>query len=189
VEVLPNRRTVKTIGIGIGIALALSLPISAHAQGTMFPDAAPAEPHAAQPNTTATAQPDATATATASTPVPTTTAPVVVVTPPSPRAVAPQGQWVYTETYGYIWVPQGTTTVIVQEQPYAYLYTPVYGWTWYGSPWGPGAFYVGPWVHHGYMPARVWHRGSWFAPHVVVRTRVVGPGVYRGAPRYHHGRR
>ena len=101
------------------------------------------------------------------------------VAPPVP-AVPQQGQWVYTETYGWIWVPEGSTTVLVQEQPYVYLYTPTYGWTWYGSPWGPGRYYVGPWVHHAWGPPRVWHRGGLYAPHVVVHPRIVGaPRVYR----------
>ncbi len=94
-----------------------------------------------------------------------------------------------TDTYGWIWVPGGTTSVIVQEQPYVYLYTPTYGWSWYGSPWGPGAYYVGPWVHRGWGPARVWHRGGWYAPHVVARPRYAAPPrVYR-APPAHRGHR
>jgi hypothetical protein len=171
---------------------------AAPAQATPAPaQAAPAPAQAARPAPAAstqpapsaqpapTAQPETTTTTITTEGSPTiqeNQAPVFVA-PPVP-AVSPQGQWVYTETYGWIWVPEGTTSVIVHEQPYVYLYTPAYGWTWYGSPWGRGVFYVGPWVHHGYGAPRVWHRGGWYAPHVVVRPRVVAPSVVHrgGAP-------
>lgn len=97
-------------------------------------------------------------------------------TPPAPPAPAspapaPRGHWVYTSEYGWIWVPDGTTTVAVDDVPYVYLYTPAYGWTWYISPWGWGPYYVGDWVWHAWHP-HVWH--GWVAsPHVVVR---LGPG-------------
>ena len=178
---------VKRLCTAFAFVLASGAPLSALAQGTMLPEPAPAESATpAQADTAATAQPEASATpapTTATTPAP-APVPTVVVAPPTP-VVPAEGQWVYTDTYGWIWVPRGATSVIVQEQPYVYLYTPVYGWTWYGSPWGPGAYYVGPWVHHGYAPARVWHRSSWYAPHVVARPRVVatphrGSGSHRG---------
>jgi hypothetical protein len=173
---------VKRLRFGLAFALTLTVPFSALAQGTMFPAPAPADSAAAQP------EPSVEATAPTPAPVQTAAPPVVVVAPPVP-AVPPQGQWVYTETYGWIWVPQGTTSVVVQERPYVYLYTPVYGWTWYGSPWGPGAYYAGPWVHHGFGPARVWHRGDWYAPRVVVRSRVAAPAYRGGRGGSHRGRR
>ena len=73
--------------------------------------------------------------------------------------------------YGWIWVPGGARTEEVDGVPYAYLYTPSYGWTWYLSPWGFGAYFEGPWIYH---PWRPWGwRGVWVAPpHVVVR---IGP--------------
>jgi hypothetical protein len=156
----------------------------------MMPDPAPAaaEPATTQPATTqpaTTTQPVTTITTaqpvTTAAPLPPPTPPVVVA-PPTPAVPAQKGQWVDTDTYGWIWVPEGSTSVIVQEQPYVYLYTPVYGWTWYRSPWGPGAYYAGPWVYRGYAPARVWHRGGWYAPHVVVRSRF-GTPVYRSGVR------
>jgi hypothetical protein len=191
--------------VAVAFAVALA-PTAARAQGTMnaerppatqwtteepapgvepvTPSTSDAQPPAKAPTTTAT--PDAAAAT--SSPAPPSAAPPspappapVVAAPPVP-AVQTEGQWVYTDTYGWIWVPQGSSAVVVQERPYVYLYTPVYGWTWYGSPWGYGGYRAGPWVHAGWGPARVWHRGGWYAPppRVVARPRVVAPPVYRG---------
>jgi hypothetical protein len=185
----------------VAVALAIVVaPCSAWAQGTMNAERPPAtqwtteepapgvepvtpsssavQPSAEAPTTTATPDP---ATASSAAPISPAPPPPVVAPPPVP-AVQTEGQWVYTETYGWIWVPQGSSAVIVQERPYVYLYTPVYGWTWYGSPWGYGGYYAGPWVHAAWGPMRVWHRGGWYAPppRVVARPRVVAPPVYRG---------
>jgi hypothetical protein len=92
----------------------------------------------------------------------------------APLTPAPRGAWVYTSEYGWIWVPDGATTVDVDDVPYVYLYTPAYGWTWYVSPWGWGPYYVGDWVWHPWHP-HVWH-GWVAAPHVVVR---LGPPAWR----------
>lgn len=80
----------------------------------------------------------------------------------------PTGQWVYTADRGWLWVPAGTTTTAVEGVPYAYMYTPAFGWTWYISPWGWGPYRYGGWVAHPWHPAG-W-RGGWVAhPHVVHR--------------------
>jgi hypothetical protein len=50
---------------------------------------------------------------------------------------------VYQGEYGWIWIPAAATTYSIGTAPYAYLYTPIYGWTWYLSPWGAGAYHVG----------------------------------------------
>jgi hypothetical protein len=51
--------------------------------------------------------------------------------------------------------------------PYAYLYTPAYGWTWYVSPWGWGPYRYGFWVRHPWHPVGL--HGYWVArPRVVV---------------------
>jgi hypothetical protein len=126
-------------------------------------------------------------------PPPAATAP----TPSAPLPVAPpappvQGQWINTQEYGWVWIPAGTTTYVISGVPSAYLYTPVYGWTWYASPWGWGPFVRSAWFGR---PApfgfRVWLRGpygwGWHAgPRVVW-------GSYYGHPRAwgggwgHHG--
>jgi hypothetical protein len=71
----------------------------------------------------------------------------------------PQGQWVYASSRGWIWVPAGTATTDVDGVPYAYLYMPVHGWTWYISPWGSGPYHGGDWVTHPWLPSG-W-RGAW----------------------------
>jgi hypothetical protein len=80
----------------------------------------------------------------------------------------PTGSWIYAADRGWVWVPAGTATTGVDGVPYAYLYTPAYGWTWYVSPWGWGRYAYGPWVAHPWHP--VGWRGGWVArPHVIVR--------------------
>jgi len=87
----------------------------------------------------------------------------------------PNGQWVYTSTYGWIWVPSGSTATASEGNPYVYLYTPSYGWTWYISPWGWGPYHYGGWVRHPWAP-RAW-RGGWVAhPRVIVH---LGGGRHR----------
>jgi hypothetical protein len=84
----------------------------------------------------------------------------------------PQGQWVNTAEYGWIWIPAGATPYAVAGVPYVYLYTPTYGWTWYASPWGWGPYAYGPWVSRPWpFGFRVWHHGprgwGWHVgPHV-----------------------
>lgn len=115
----------------------------------------------------------------------------VVVPQPAP----PQGQWVNTAEYGWVWVPAGATPVAIGGVPVVYLYTPAYGWTWYASPWGWGPFAVGAWVAR---PApfgfRVWHHGphgwGWHVrPHVRPHVELhIGraPRFYGPPPHYYH---
>jgi hypothetical protein len=86
--------------------------------------------------------------------------------PPPPLTVdVPQGQWVYQADYGWIWIPAAATAYFVGVDPYAYLYTPVYGWTWYLSPWGAGAYRPGPAPSsRGNVSPRAWVGGRWVVP-------------------------
>jgi len=81
--------------------------------------------------------------------------------PPASQWVRPypEGQWVYTADYGWIWVPAGSVTTAVEGVPYAYMYTASFGWTWYLSPWGWGPYHYGGWVLHPHG----WH-GRWGSP-------------------------
>lgn len=108
--------------------------------------------------------------------------PVEEYTPPPPPQVAPTGEWIDTDAYGQIWVPSNTATVIVQQRPYAYFYTPAYGWTWYVSPWGPGIYRRGPWVHAVIAPHVYYHRGWVVYPHARYTYR---PAVVYRAPARH----
>jgi hypothetical protein len=126
-------------------------------------------------------------------PAPPAPAPPPVLQQPTPQQAA-AGQWVNTDN-GWIWVPAGETTYVVQGVPYAYLYTPVYGWTWYASPWGVGPYYYGAWAHrpwpYGY---RAWAYGphGWGWHYGAARAIGGHPGVhygggYRGGPRFGGG--
>jgi len=89
----------------------------------------------------------------------------------------PTGRWVYANGYGWMWVPASAATVDADGVPYAYLYTPRYGWTWYVSPWGVGVYRYGGWVRRPWHPVG-WH-GAWVAhPRVVVRLGGPRPRYY-----------
>jgi len=152
----------KTIA-GVGsLVLALSqVPTTAFAQQTAPPDtqpqpSAPAQPQAAPPQEVAPPEAE---------PAPTPPPPQAVApstTPPSSWVYSyPTGQWVYTSDRGWVWVPAGATTTVVEGVPYAFLYTPIFGWTWYVSPWGWGPYRYGAWVAHPWRP--VGWRGGWTA--------------------------
>lgn len=97
-----------------------------------------------------------------------------VVAPPEARRtrVLPTGQWVLTDEYGWIWVPNGASSTSVEGVPYTYLYTPSFGWTWYVSPWGIGPYHYGVWVVHPWRP--IGWRGGWVAgPRVVMHLHPV----------------
>src|SRR5882724_1245628 len=145
-------------------ALSCGHPSSAAAPPTAIEDPAPPPaPPSTAPLDESAVPP--TVSQPAAAPVSTT----VEVAPPATRWVAsyPTGQWVYTETYGWIWVPANSVSTAEDGVPYVYLYTPRYGWTWYVSPWGEGRYHYGPWVRHPWAPVG-WHHGWVDRPHVVV---------------------
>jgi hypothetical protein len=102
--------------------------------------------------------------------------------PAQPAPPASSGQWVYTQQYGWLWMPYGDQYVSSAEgaYPYEYVYRPTYGWTWLTAPWvwgwGPRIYFSigGPrhyaWFHNHWYP----HRG--FAGHGVIR----GPAFHGG---------
>lgn len=103
-------------------------------------------------------------------------------------AVHPSGQWVYANGYGWMWIPNESHQVIVEETPYVYLYTPAYGWTWYVSPWGPGPYRYGVWVVHPWRPVG-WRYGWVARPRVVVHLHDHGHAHPMRGPRRGRGRR
>ena len=133
---------------------------------------------------------------------PPTSAPTMPAAPPSPppeqenaSVAAPeassQGQWTYTDQYGWIWAPYADSYVYVPKSgavPQMYVYSPSVGWTWVVAPWvwglGPRPYFVfgtsryvwwgrgfGRW--YGFAPRYVtwgprgyWAGGRWTAPRV-----------------------
>lgn len=97
------------------------------------------------------------------------TSPPATTPPPPPAQVRrpsiPDGQWVYTQQYGWIWMPYSDRYAYVPTdgygEPYAYVYYPAYGWTWLGAPWMWG---FGPWPYFGYYgPVRyAWYGHGWW---------------------------
>jgi hypothetical protein len=94
-----------------------------------------------------------------------------------PPTIAPNqtGQWVYTNQYGWVWMPYAQQYVdegtYGASSPYQYVYCVNVGWSWVAAPWlwGWGAYpYFGAWgpSHFG------WYRGLYRAGY--------GWGRYRG---------
>jgi hypothetical protein len=168
----------RTVRLGLIRTAALLVPLTFAPLASAQEQPAPApEPAAQAAPSQDTTQQDATQqTAAAEAPLPPPPEAPQIAT----EAVA-QGQWVATETYGWVWVPAGATTYAVGAEPYAYLYTPVYGWTWYVSPWGRGRFQLGPWVHVRMAAPHVWLHDGWIAPRgipVRVAPRAYAPPAY-----------
>ena len=92
---------------------------------------------------------------------------------------APQGQYVYTQQYGWVYAPYEQNYTYVDPNASAaqmYIYRPSIGWGWYVAPWvlGVGARpYWGAWGPNRYS----WYAHPWF------HTGVYGGGRYYG-PRW-----
>jgi hypothetical protein len=127
--------------------------------------------------------------------------------PPQAQAADTQpdtsGQWVYTQQYGWVWMPYGDDYSYVppggEGEPYEYVYYPDYGWTWIVAPWIWG---FGPWPYFGvFGPAHFgwyghgWWRSPWrwryrpspthrwgFAVHGIRSAPARGAFVVRSAP-------
>lgn len=144
-------------------AVLLLLPVQAWAAdgpaGSMTSPgaaAAPPEPEAAPPPGSQPAQPP---------PAPPSLAPPGAPSQAQPSTSALRGQWVYTQQYGWVWMPYGDAYTSVPPggygQPYQYLYYPAYGWTWVVAPWVWG---FGPWPYFGFFgPSRfAWYGYGWW---------------------------
>ena len=103
---------------------------------------------------------------------------------PPQQQVAPQqqagGQWVYTQQYGWLWMPYGNQYVYTPEDtggaayPSEYVYYPAYGWTWITAPWVWG---WGPQLYFSF--GRPHYFGWYHHPHFIGRG-FVGRGFVRG---------
>ncbi len=100
------------------------------------------------------------------------------------------GQWVYTNQYGWVWMPYGNSYTYVPpggDAPDMYVYYPTIGWCWVVAPWvwgwGPMPFFgvygtarfgwygfgFGRWYgfagpYGGWGGRGVWNNGRWSAP-------------------------
>lgn len=84
-----------------------------------------------------------------------------------PRFASETGEWVYTNDYGWIWIPKDVSVVSANDNPYVYLYTPYFGWSWYVSPWGYGPYSCGDWAFRSAIGLAFWanHRGDSISHH------------------------
>ena len=86
--------------------------------------------------------------------------------PPPPPSDRPQGEWVYTRQYGWVWAPYDRSYTVVNDSTwlaYEYVWRPRFGWRWLAAPWvfgiGPRPYFVhGPLLFH-------WYAHPWFGPH------------------------
>jgi hypothetical protein len=95
---------------------------------------------------------------------PTVPAPVAAP-PPPPGAALPDGQWVYTQQYGWIWMPFDDLYTYVPPggtgEPLGFVFTGNYGWTWVAAPWVWGYGPTPNWGRPG--PDRfAWYRHGWW---------------------------
>jgi hypothetical protein len=85
----------------------------------------------------------------------------------------PAGQWVYTQQYGWIWMPYGDAFTYVPPsgygEPLEYVFYPTFGWSWVVAPWIWGS---GPWPYFGTFGPR---RFAWY-----------GHGWWRSPSRWHY---
>jgi hypothetical protein len=69
------------------------------------------------------------------------------------------GQWVYTNQYGWVWMPYGSAFTSVPangDVPNMYVYYPSVGWTWVVAPW------VWGWGPMPYFGAYGYGRFGWY---------------------------
>jgi hypothetical protein len=94
----------------------------------------------------------------------------------------PAGQWVFTNQYGWVWMPYGSdftaAPVFAGGDPCMYVYSGAWGWRWVAAPW---VFGIGPQPYFGvYGYARFgWYGHPWFGHPWYGYARGYPPG-YRG---------
>lgn len=123
-------------------------------------------------------------------------APAVTVT----AAPAATGQWVFTDQYGWLWMPYGASYTYVArgDAAYTFAFYPHFGWRWVAAPWVVGYGPTPCWGRLG--PSRfAWydrpafrgyaHAGWYGRPAHYYREPVVSAPVYYRAAPYAAGRR
>ena len=99
-------------------------------------------------------------------------------------APMPDGQWVYTEQYGWVFMPyaQNYTYVPASGYPFMFVYYPRFGWHWLSAPWVYGAGPRPYWGGQGYTHF-AWYTRPWFARRAYAHP--VAPRPHAFAPRAH----
>lgn len=123
---------------------------------------------------------------------PAVVAPGAVVAP----AAVPAGQWVFTQQYGWVFMPYGDGFVSVASPsaPSMYVYSAPVGWRWVAAPWvlgtGPSVWFgTGGGVRFGWYAHPVAWRTRWVRPVVIHRpVYVARPHGWGGHGGWHHGR-
>ncbi|MBI5610258.1 MAG: hypothetical protein HY902_15380 [Deltaproteobacteria bacterium] len=97
----------------------------------------------------------------------------------------PEGQWVYTAQYGWLWMPYAQAyTYVMPDAALAYMYVfyPLFGWRWVVAPWVLGFGRAPHWGVHG--PGRFWHHGQpWVRAPLPFRP-FRGPGWHLPHPKF-----
>jgi hypothetical protein len=122
--------------------------------------------------------------------------------PEAPAGQPPDGQWTFTQQYGWVWTPYAQNYTYVAPDggtAFTYAYYPNYGWRWLPSPWvlgwGPRPYWgrygnarfawsAHPWFHRGVYRPEVWTRWGRGYGHGYVYSR----SYDRVAPRARYGR-
>jgi len=182
------------------LALLLSAaPLVVFAQQPVDPNLAPPPPGPPPTDVPPPPQPPAPEAA----PAPESYPPAPPPAASAPPAAAPGGQWVYTNQYGWLWMPYGQQYTFVpgdaQVFPDQYVYYPVYGWRWVAAPWvygyGPAPYWGAPgpryfvWYSHPWFRVGgYWGWGgyrSWGQYRGWVGPRTWGARGWAGAPAYY----
>src|SRR4030095_13553118 len=65
--------------------------------------------------------------------------------------LAPYGDWVSLEGYGWVWVPQAAECLECSWRPYtvgSWAFVEPYGWTWVSNEdWGWATYHYGRWLY------------------------------------------
>ena len=103
--------------------------------------------------------------------------PTPVAPPVAAIPAAPEGQWVLTKQYGWVYMPYAEQYTFVPPRGHAqmYVFYPRTGWRWVKAPWVLGAGPVPHWGPAGYARFS-WHARPWFQRPLVDR---------RGRPVYY----
>jgi hypothetical protein len=115
-------------------------------------------------------------------PAPPAVAPAAPVSGPQVRqAELPSGQWVFTEQYGWVWMPYSPAYTFTPDyqrgDPYMFVYYPSAGWTWVYAPWLWG------WGPMLFVGNSVGVRFEWYGHGWGRRWRGERPARYRGRMR------